>query len=129
MYDFIFPHSTKESENVVDYLKRTGNTMFSSSASLFFTLFNYISIAFSYIWKFITYFRFSMITLFILYLVLCYFLSKNYQNNAFLNDWSNYINIVLILIASGFIISIFSLFVKENNDDSAFPESGIKKKK
>ena len=61
MYDFIFPHSTKESENVVDYLKRTGNTMFSSSASLFFTLFNYISIAFSYIWKFITYFRFSMV--------------------------------------------------------------------
>ena len=128
IYDFIFPPSKEKSESVVDYLKRSGSTMFSGLFSLLFTLFNYISIVFSYIWKFITHFRFSMITLFILYLVFCYFLSKNYQYSPFLNDWSNYINIVLILIASGFIISIFSLFVKENNENNAFPESGIKNK-
>ena len=126
-YDFIFP-PTKTSgdgnkETHTNFIKRMGYSGLVKIMGSFSWLFSILSGVFSSIWIFITYYRFSVINVLIFYLIFCYFISKSYQTNTFLNDWSHYINIVLILGGLSIIISIFNLFIKENNDESPFPEN------
>jgi hypothetical protein len=123
-YDFIYPPAKtggvdgKSSQN---FFKRIGLTIFLKIISVFGIVFSFIGKFAKMIFNGLTNFKFSMINIFVLYLVFCYFLSKSYENIPFLNDWSNYINVVLILIAATMVINILTLFIKENNDDTQFP--------
>lgn len=123
-YDFINPPNKSKDENSEtsqNFLKRMGLTFLLKIISIFGIVFSVIGKIGKMVFTGLTNFKFSVINIFVLYLVFCYFLSKNYENIPFLNDWSNYINVVLVLIAATFVINILTLFIKENNDDSQFP--------
>lgn len=122
VYNFIFPSENKEnSGNLKDSTKFIGLKFLLNIISILGILFSFIGKIGGVIFSILKSFRLSASVAFILYLVLCYFLSKSYQNIPFLNDWSNYINTVLILIGVSFAINILTLFTKENNEESAFP--------
>ena len=124
-YDFIYPPAKNQTEvsgeSNSNYIKRTGLTLFLKIISIFGIVFSFIGKIGKIALTTLTNFKFSVINIFVLYLVFCYFLSKNYENIPFLNDWSNYINVVLVLIAASMVINILTLFIKENNDESQFP--------
>ena len=123
-YDFINPSSKskdEKGESSQNFLKRMGLTFLLKIISIFGIVFSLIGKIGKMIFTGLTNFKFSVINIFVLYLVFCYFLSKNYENIPFLNDWSNYINVILVLIAATFVINILTLFIKENNDDNRFP--------
>jgi len=122
VYNFIFPSENKEnSGNLKDSTKFIGLKFLLNIISILGIVFSFIGKIGGVIFSILKSFRLSASVAFILYLVLCYFLSKSYQNIPFLNDWSNYINTVLILIGVSFAINILTLFTKENNEESAFP--------
>jgi hypothetical protein len=122
VYNFIFPSENKEnSGNLKDSTKFIGLKFLLNIISILGIVFSFIGKIGGVIFSILKSFRLSASVAFILYLVLCYFLSKSYQNIPFLNDWSNYINTVLILIGISFAINILTLFTKENNEESAFP--------
>jgi len=122
VYNFIFPSDNKEnSGNLKDSTKFIGLKFLLNIISILGIVFSFIGKIGGVIFSILKSFRLSASVAFILYLVLCYFLSKSYQNIPFLNDWSNYINTVLILIGVSFAINILTLFTKENNEESAFP--------
>lgn len=131
-YDFINPQTKTNNirgEPAQNFIKRNGLTLFLKIISLFRVLFSFIGKFGTLLVTGLTNFKFSVINIFVLYLIFCYFLSKNYENIPFLNDWSNYINVVLLLIAGSMVINILTLFIKENNDDSKFPiDRGITSK-
>lgn len=123
-YDFIYPPSKMQEsvgESSQNFAKRMGLTLFLKLISIFGIVFSFIGKISKMVFNGLTNFKFSMINLLVLYLVFCYFLSKSYANIPFLNDWSNYINIVLVLIGVSILINIFTLFTKENNDNTQYP--------
>ena len=123
-YDFIFPQiktKTNSNESGHNFIKRMGLTFFLKIISILGIIFSFIGKIGKFIITSLQNFKFSVINIFVLYLIFCYYLSKSYKNITFLNDWSNYINLVLVSIGIFMIINIFTLFIKENNDDSAFP--------
>lgn len=131
-YDFINPINKTKDENGEtshNFIKRMGLSFFLKIISIFGIVFSFIGKVGKFLMTTLINFKFSVINIFVLYLVFCYFLSKNYENIPFLNDWSNYINIILVLIAATFLINILTLFIKENNDDVQFPvNKGISSK-
>lgn len=131
-YNFINPINKTKDENGEtshNFIKRMGLSFFLKIISIFGIVFSFIGKVGKFLMTTLINFKFSVINIFVLYLVFCYFLSKNYENIPFLNDWSNYINIILVLIAATFLINILTLFIKENNDDVQFPvNKGISSK-
>jgi hypothetical protein len=130
-YNFIFPgpKTNISKETNESFLKRKSYGILAFLIDHFRGLFGVISNIFSFIFSIVTRFRYLMVLGLVIYIIITYLLSKSYQNVPFLNDWSNYINVVLILIGASLVISVLSLFIKENNEDSKFPSNkGISSK-
>lgn len=132
IYEFIYPPVKNQNttrEPTENFIKRLGLTFFLKIISILGIIFSFMGKISRFIINGLTNFKFSVINIFVLYLIFCYFLSKTYKNIPFLNDWSNYINVMLVLLGVAMVINILTLFIKENNDDSQFPvDKGIASK-